>query len=93
MRKAWRDFRRVHARGDESMSFGDWLRNAWRVAKAQRAGAIAGARLRTSVRCQLPAGLTFAAVPGELSNKATASACSFHCSCCRPVTLSAATPD
>jgi len=34
--KAWRDLRRVRAAGDESMCFGDWLKNAWRVAKAQR---------------------------------------------------------
>jgi hypothetical protein len=38
MRNAWRDFRRVRALGDVEMTLGDWLRNAWRVAKAQRTG-------------------------------------------------------
>jgi hypothetical protein len=37
MRKAWRDFRHVRALGDVEMTFADWLRNAWRVAKGQRA--------------------------------------------------------
>ena len=34
--KAWRNFRRVRAAGDCGMCFGDWLANAWRVARAQR---------------------------------------------------------
>jgi hypothetical protein len=37
MRKAWRDYRRVRALGDVEMTLGDWLRNAWKVAKGQRA--------------------------------------------------------
>ncbi|ARN81844.1 hypothetical protein DSM21852_11710 [Methylocystis bryophila] len=37
MRKAWPDFRRVRAAGGCGMCFADFLRNAWRVAKAQRA--------------------------------------------------------
>jgi hypothetical protein len=36
MRKAWRDYRRVRALGDVEMTLGDWLRNAWKVAKGQR---------------------------------------------------------
>jgi len=36
LRKAWRDFRRVRAAGDRAMAFADWLKNAWRVARAQR---------------------------------------------------------
>jgi hypothetical protein len=35
--KAWRDFRSVQVAGDRGMTFTDWLRNAWRVARAQRA--------------------------------------------------------
>ena len=35
MRKAWRDFRRVRALGDRAKTFADWLRNAWRVARAR----------------------------------------------------------
>jgi len=36
MRKALRDFRRVRALGDCGLIFGGWLKNAWRVARAER---------------------------------------------------------
>ena len=41
--KAWRDMRRVCAAGDCGLTFGDWLRNAWRVARAQRGHVILSA--------------------------------------------------
>jgi hypothetical protein len=33
MRAAWRDFLRARAAGDRGVTFGDWLKNAWREAK------------------------------------------------------------
>ena len=41
MGKAWRNYRAVRALGCENMTFGDWLRNGWRVARAQQAIAAA----------------------------------------------------
>jgi len=35
MRKAWRDFRRVRVFADCGLIFADWLKNAWRVARAR----------------------------------------------------------
>jgi hypothetical protein len=64
MRKAWGDFRRVRVLGDCGLTFGDWLRNVWKVARALRKAG-SGPRER---------GLTSAEVPTQLIERTGTSA-------------------